>query len=147
VRIGRDITEMRSLDVPASQVRHPAVFGPLGRSRPLTLAELEAVPAVTDRPVKVALPGPYLVTRIMWMKCISDRAYRSREHLAEDIGRVLREEIHGLLAGDVAALVQLHEPVLSEVVFSSAKNARSFMCGASAKGGVLHTSSPSPPIF
>src|SRR6266851_1452439 len=27
--------EMRSLDVPASDVRHPAVWGPLGRSRPL----------------------------------------------------------------------------------------------------------------
>ena len=27
--------ELKSLDVPASEVRHPAVFGPLGRSRPL----------------------------------------------------------------------------------------------------------------
>ncbi len=130
--------EMRSLDVPAGQVRHPAVFGPLGRSRPLALAELEAVRALTDKPVKVALPGPYLLTRIMWMECISDRAYRSREHLAEDIVRVLREEIHGLLAGG-AALVQLDEPVLSEVVFTGAKNTRSFMCGAlSDKGDAAH---------
>jgi 5-methyltetrahydropteroyltriglutamate--homocysteine methyltransferase len=130
--------EMRSLDVPASQVRHPAVLGPLGRSRPLALAELETVRTVTDKPVKVALPGPYLLTRIMWMECISDRAYRSREHLAEDIVRVLREEVHGLLAGG-AALVQLDEPVLSEVVFTGAKNTRSFMCGAlSEKGDVAH---------
>jgi 5-methyltetrahydropteroyltriglutamate--homocysteine methyltransferase len=130
--------EMRSLDVPASQVRHPAVFGPLGRSRPLALVELETTRAVTDRPVKVALPGPYLLTRIMWMECISDRAYRSREHLAEDIVRVLREEVHGLLAGG-AALVQLDEPVLSEVVFTGAKNTRSFMCGAlSEKGSAAH---------
>lgn len=130
--------EMRSLDVPASEVRHPAVFGPLGRSRPLALAELETVRAVTDKPVKVALPGPYLLTRIMWMECISDRAYRSREHLAEDIVRVLREEMHGLLAAG-AALVQLDEPVLSEVVFTGAKNTRSFMCGAlSEKGSAAH---------
>ena len=129
---------MRSLDVPASQVRHPAVFGPLGRSRPLALPELETVRAVTDKPVKVALPGPYLLTRIMWMECISDRAYRSREHLAEDIVRVLREEIHWLLAAG-ATLVQLDEPVLSEVVFTGAKNTRSFMCGAlSEKGDVAH---------
>jgi 5-methyltetrahydropteroyltriglutamate--homocysteine methyltransferase len=121
--------EMRSLDVPAAQVRHPAVFGPLGRSRPLAGHELELVQALTDRPVKVALPGPYLLTRIMWMECISDRAYRSREHLAEDIVRVLREEIHFLLAAG-AALVQLDEPVLAEVVFTGAKSARSFMCGA-----------------
>jgi 5-methyltetrahydropteroyltriglutamate--homocysteine methyltransferase len=130
--------EMRSLDVPAAQVRHPAVFGPLGRSRPLAVAELESVRAVTDKPVKVALPGPYLLTRIMWMECISDRAYRSREHLAEDIVRVLREELHALLAAG-AALVQLDEPVLSEVVFTGAKNTRSFMCGAlSEKGDAAH---------
>src|SRR5262245_38981191 len=130
--------EMRSLDVPATQVRHPALFGPLGRSRPLAVHELEAVRTMTDRPVKVALPGPYLLTRIMWMECISDRAYRSREHLAEDVGRVLREEIAFLLAAG-AALVQLDEPVLSEVVFTGAKNARSFMCGAlSEKGDAAH---------
>jgi 5-methyltetrahydropteroyltriglutamate--homocysteine methyltransferase len=130
--------EMRSLDVPAGEVRHPALFGPLGRSRGLATPELETVRALTERPVKVALPGPYLLTRIMWMECISDRAYRSREHLAEDVVRVLREEIHFLLAGG-AALVQLDEPVLSEVVFTGAKNARSFMCGAlSEKGDPQH---------
>src|SRR6185503_1196891 len=106
----------------------------LGRSRPLAVHELEWVRALTDRPVKVALPGPYLLSRIMWMECISDRAYRSREHLAEDIVRVLREELHFLLAAG-AALVQLDEPVLSEVVFTGAKNARSFMCGALSEKG------------
>ena len=126
--------EMRSLDVPAAQVRHPALFGPLGRSRPLAVHELETVRAITDRPVKVALPGPYLLTRIMWMECISDRAYRSREHLAEDVVRVLREEVAFLLAAG-AALVQLDEPVLSEVVFTGAKNTRSFMCGALSEKG------------
>jgi 5-methyltetrahydropteroyltriglutamate--homocysteine methyltransferase len=126
--------EMRSLDVPASQVRHPAVFGPLGRSRPLAVHELDFVKTLTDLPIKVALPGPYLLTRTMWMECISDRAYRSREHLAEDIVRVLREELHFLLAGG-AALVQLDEPVLAEVVFTGAKNTRSFMCGALSEKG------------
>ena len=126
--------EMRSLDVPASDVRHPAVFGALGRSRPLAVHELDWVATLSDRPIKVALPGPYLLTRIMWMECISDRAYRSREHLAEDIVRVLREELHFLLAGG-AALVQLDEPVLAEVVFTGAKNTRSFMCGALSEKG------------
>jgi 5-methyltetrahydropteroyltriglutamate--homocysteine methyltransferase len=126
--------EMRSLDVPASEVRHPAVFGPLGRTRPLAVHEAAFVGTLTDRPVKVALPGPYLLSRIMWMECISDRAYRSREHLAEDVVRVLREELHGLLAAGVA-LVQLDEPVLSEVVFTGAKSTRSFMCGALSEKG------------
>ena len=126
--------QMRSLDVPAAEVRHPAVFGPLGRSLPLAGHELAFVQTLTDAPAKVALPGPYLLTRTMWMECISDRAYRSREHIAEDIVRVLREEIAALLAAG-AALVQLDEPVLSEVVFTGATNTRSFMCGALSEKG------------
>lgn len=121
--------EMEQLDVPASEVRHPAVFGPLGRSRPIAVRELAFAAGLTSKPVKVALPGPYLLTRTMWMECISDKAYRSREHLSDDIVRVLREELHFLLAAG-ASIVQFDEPVLTEVVFTGAKNTRSFMCGA-----------------
>ncbi|MFG1465059.1 5-methyltetrahydropteroyltriglutamate--homocysteine methyltransferase [Xanthobacter sp. DSM 24535] len=121
--------ELRALDIPAGDVRHPAVFGKLTRSRPLVAHEVDFARGVTAKPVKVALPGPYLLTRTMWMECISDRAYDTREALAEDIVRVLREELAELMDAG-AALVQFDEPVLSEVVFSGAKNKRSFMCGA-----------------
>jgi 5-methyltetrahydropteroyltriglutamate--homocysteine methyltransferase len=124
--------ELRALDVPAESVRHPAVFGRLARdpARPLAVHELEAVQRLTDRPVKVALPGPYLLTRTMWLECVSDRAYDTRESLAEDIVRVLRQEIEALLAAG-AALVQLDEPVLTEVVHGRrSRGNRSFMCGA-----------------
>ena len=121
--------ELRALDVPAREVRHPAVFGPLGRSRPLAVHELKFARTVTDKPVKVALPGPYLLTRTMWLECVSDRAYDSRESLADDIVRVLREELRFLLAAG-ASIVQFDEPVLTEVVFTGAKKSRSFMCGA-----------------
>ncbi len=126
--------ELRALDVPAGDVRHPAVFGPLGRSKPLAVHELSFVRTLTDRAVKVALPGPYLLTRTMWMECISDRAYASREAIAVDIVRVLREELAFLLAGG-ATLVQFDEPVLSEVVFTGASQQRSFMCGALSEKG------------
>lgn len=121
--------ELRALDIPAGDVRHPAVFGRLTRSRPLVAHEVDFARTVTDRPIKVALPGPYLLTRTMWMECISDRAYESREALAQDIVQVLREELAELMDAG-AALVQFDEPVLSEVVFSGAKSKRSFMCGA-----------------
>jgi 5-methyltetrahydropteroyltriglutamate--homocysteine methyltransferase len=121
--------ELAALDVPAEEIRHPAVFGPLGRSRAIAGDELSFVRTLTQRPVKIALPGPYLLTRTMWMECISDRAYPDREALAADVVAVLREEIAALLAGG-AALVQLDEPVLSEVVFGRAAAQRTFMCGA-----------------
>ena len=121
--------ELRALDVPAAEVRHPAVFGLLGRSKPLALHEMDFVKTLTDKPVKIALPGPYLLTRTMWLECVSDRAYANRETLATDIVRVLREELACLLAAGVA-LVQFDEPVLSEVVYSGSVSKRSFMCGA-----------------
>lgn len=121
--------ELRALDVPAADVRHPVVYGPLGRSRPLALHEFEFARSVTEKPVKVALPGPYLLTRTMWLDCLTERPYQSREELARDVVRVLREELHFLLAAGVA-LVQFDEPVLTEVVFTGAKTQRSFMCGA-----------------
>ncbi|MGH9041442.1 MAG: sulfurtransferase TusA family protein [Acidimicrobiia bacterium] len=122
--------ELAALDVPAGDIRHPAVFGPLGRGRSLTVHEAEFVAGLTDRPVKVALPGPYLLTRTMWMECISDRAYDTREELAVDIVRVLREELHHLLAAGVA-LVQVDEPVLTEVAWGTpGEGGRTFMCGA-----------------
>ena len=115
--------------MPAAEVRHPAVFGPLGRSRPLAVHEVDFVKSLTNKPVKIALPGPYLLTRTMWLECVSDRAYANRETLATDIVRVLREELAHLLAAGVA-LVQFDEPVLSEVVYSGSVSKRSFMCGA-----------------
>lgn len=122
--------ELDSLDVPADKVRHPVVFGPLGRSTALLKRDLDLVKSIVgDKPIKLALPGPYLLTRMMWMDCIVNKVYASREELAKDIVRVLREEIHYLLAGG-ASIIQLDEPVLSEVFFSGPKSKRSFMCGA-----------------
>jgi 5-methyltetrahydropteroyltriglutamate--homocysteine methyltransferase len=115
--------------VPAAEVRHPAVFGKLARGKPLALRELAFARSVVSKPVKVALPGPYLLTRTMWLECVSDRAYDTREALAEDIVEVLRAELADLLQAG-AALVQFDEPVLSEVVFTGGKSTRSFMCGA-----------------
>ena len=84
---------------------------------------------MTAKPVKVALPGPYLLTRTMWLECVADKAYPTREELATDVVRVLREELADLLAAGVA-LVQFDEPVLTEVVFARTTGGRSFMCGA-----------------
>jgi len=121
--------ELRALDIPAADVRHPAVLGRIGRSRPLVGHEFDFLRTLTGKPIKVALPGPYLLTRTMWMECLSERAYETREELAEDIVTALRTELASLIAAGVT-VVQFDEPVLSEVVFSGPKSRPSFMCGA-----------------
>jgi len=121
--------ELRALDVPAADVRHPAVFGRIGRSRSLAAHEFDFLRTLTDKPIKIALPGPYLLTRTMWMECLQERAYQSREQIAEDIVAALRAELAELIEAGVS-LIQFDEPVLSEVVFSGPKSRPSFMCGA-----------------
>lgn len=126
--------DFASLDVPASAVRHPVVFGPLGRARPLAVDELRFLRATSSLPTKIALPGPYLLARTMWLECLSDRAYATREELAADLVRALREEAAFLLA-EGCDLVQFDEPVLTEVVHGRPAGGRSFMCGALSERG------------
>lgn len=126
--------ELKSLDVPADKVRHPAVMGRLSRKSNLAVDELLFVKSICAKPVKIALPGPYLLTRLMWMDCITDKVYSTREELSADVVCILQEEITDLLNAG-AAIVQLDEPVLSEIVFTGAKNSRSFMCGALSERG------------
>ena len=120
--------QLKMLDVPADKVRHPAVFGKLTPRRPLVLHEYEFLRRATTLPTKIAIPGPYLLTRTMWMDCLPNKVYASRDELALDIVRILADEIRALIDAGVS-MVQLDEPVLTEVLFGGSQQKRSFMCG------------------
>lgn len=124
--------------IPADKVRHPVVTGKLNCSNSLTVHELKFAQTLTEKPVKVSIPGPYLLTRTMWLECITDRAYSSREELSVDIVRILRAEIETLLTHG-ASIIQLDEPVLTEILFSAPHKARTFMCGALSERGDAST--------
>ena len=98
---------------------------------------------LSDKPVKVALPGPYLLARTMWMEFPSDNAYSSRDHIAGDIVRVLREELADLLTAGVA-LVQFDEPMLSEVVFTVPSSSAASCVGRCRRRPMPRSSSLSP---
>jgi methionine synthase II (cobalamin-independent) len=115
-----------TLDVPASAIRNPTCVGRLSRREPLAVDELRFVQQLTDKPVKVALPGPYLLTRSMWVGAYTRKAYRDKLELGQDVVRILREELQALaLAG--CSFVQFDEPVLTEVVLSQESDRRTFM--------------------
>ena len=88
--------QLDQLDVPAERGAPP---GRLRSARPFAAARGArarlscAGPGAGRRRSRSPCPGPYLLARTMWMECISDRAYASREALADDLVRVLREEI------------------------------------------------------
>jgi 5-methyltetrahydropteroyltriglutamate--homocysteine methyltransferase len=109
---------LQKLDVPPSAIKNATCVGTLSRREPLAVGELRFVRQLSDKPVKVPLPGPYLLARSMWVEGFTDQAYASPEALADDVVKILREEILDLKAAG-CAFVQLDEPVLSDVVFSA----------------------------
>ncbi|RXJ01344.1 vitamin-B12 independent methionine synthase [Anaerobacillus alkaliphilus] len=118
-----------TLDVPAYSLTNPAAAGKISRKKPIALDEYLFAKQHTDKAVKVAIPGPYLLTRSMWVEGLSVATYPTKEDLAEDIVAVLREEIEELIAAGVP-FIQLDEPVLTELVFTQKNANRTFMCGA-----------------
>ena len=115
-----------TLDVPASAIRNPTCVGRLARREPLAVDELRFVQQLTDKPIKVSLPGPYLLTRSMWVTAHTKGAYADKVELGYDVVRILREELKEL-ADAGCAFVQFDEPVLTEVVLSDSSERRTFM--------------------
>jgi 5-methyltetrahydropteroyltriglutamate--homocysteine methyltransferase len=123
--------QLRSLDAPAFAIHNPTVVGKVQRRQPLALDEYQFLRRHTRKPIKVPLPGPYLLTRSMWVKGVSDAAYPTMEGLAQDIVQVLRQELTELRDAGVA-FVQFDEPVLTNVVFKPDVQERTFMCASMA---------------
>lgn len=117
---------LQTLDAPAFAIRNPTCVGRLRRREPLAVEDLKFMRTLTDRPVKITLPGPYLLTRAMWVTAWSTAAYGDKPVMAEDIVAILREELDELVAEGVD-FVQFDEPVLTEVVHSRDDKRRTFM--------------------
>ncbi|MBI4199873.1 MAG: cobalamin-independent methionine synthase II family protein [Chloroflexi bacterium] len=122
---------LRSQDAPAFAIHNPTVVGKVRRRQPLAADELLFLRQHTGKPIKVALPGPYLLTRSMWVKGVSDSAYPTMDSLAAELVQVLRQELLELRDAGVA-FVQFDEPVLTDVMFRPQVKERTFMCASMA---------------
>ena len=119
---------LRGLDVPSFAISNPIVVDRLERREGLALDELAFLRGHTERQIKVALPGPYMLTRSVWFEGLSDRAYPDPDDLAADVVAILRDEIIAL-RDQGCDFVQLDEPILSQVVFGE-ESTGTFMCAA-----------------
>ena len=116
------------LDVPAISIKNAICTGKVKYNKPLVADEMIELKKLTDKKIKATLPGPYLITRSMWLPALSKQYYDSKDSLGEDIIKVLKEEIDSLAKIGID-VIQFDEPILTEVVFSEGKT-RSFMCAA-----------------
>ena len=121
---------LQTLDVPAYSINNPTCVGKLARRKPLAVEEVTFLKRHTDKPIKTPLPGPYLLTRALWVPEITGKAYADKEAVAEDVVHILREEAFALQAAGVD-FIQFDEPVLTELVFTQGQT-RTFMCAALA---------------
>ena len=117
-----------TLDVPAVSIKNAICTGKIKRKESLLREEILRIRQFSDKEIKATLPGPYLMTRSMWLPALSSKAYDSKEELGKDVVALLKEEIEEIRQMGVS-VIQLDEPVLTEVVFSKGKT-RSFMCAA-----------------
>ena len=123
---------LKAADAPAFSIKNETVVDTIRPRRPLALDEFMFLRQHTRKPIMVPLPGPYILARSMWVKGVSDKAYPTREHLAVDVVKVLRDELVALRDAG-CAFVQFDEPVLTDVVFNRDVKERTFMCGSMAE--------------
>ncbi len=117
---------LTTLDVPASSIRNPTCVGKLKRREPLALNDFRFVKSLTDKPVKITLPGPYLLNRSMWVGAYTAKVYENQQALGDDIVALLRAELIELAEAG-CEFVQFDEPVLTEIVLSQECGRRTFM--------------------
>lgn len=119
---------LETLDVPSVSIKNAICNGVLKYNKSLVSDEIKFLKKITTCSVKATLPGPYLMTRSMWLPALSKKFYNSKEDLGKDVIKILKQEIDNLIEAGVD-IIQFDEPVLTEVVFSEGKT-RSFMCAA-----------------
>ena len=119
---------LETLDVPSVSIKNAICNGVLKYNKSLVSDEIKFLKKITTCSVKATLPGPYLMTRSMWLPALSKKFYNSKEELGKDVIKILKQEIDNLIEAGVD-IIQFDEPVLTEVVFSEGKT-RSFMCAA-----------------
>jgi len=84
----------------------PRVVGPIRRTHPVEVRDVEFLRANTTRPIKATLPGPFTMSQQA-----QDDYYHDEEALAMALAEAVNEEVRDLFAAG-ADVVQLDEPYL-----------------------------------
>jgi 5-methyltetrahydropteroyltriglutamate--homocysteine methyltransferase len=83
----------------------PRVVGPIERTRPISVSEAAFLRGITDRRIKITVPGPFTLSSLA-----QDEHYRDPERLAMAYAAVVNAELREL--EPIVDWVQLDEPYL-----------------------------------
>ncbi len=116
---------LENMDANDDSMNSPICIGKIDTETKLDVDELKLLKKFSDKPFKATLPSPYLLTRSMWLKEVTKEFYKNRKELGADIVKLLINEIKRLVEVG-AVIIQIDEPILSEVVFTREKGDTSF---------------------
>ena len=110
----------------------PRVIGEIRRTHPVQVRDVEVLRALTSKPIKITVPGPFTMMRLA-----KDEFYGDKRALLMAYAKVVNEEVHDYKKAG-ADIIQLDEPFMES---SSAKpmNSRSMASTGRSKA------SPEPP--
>jgi 5-methyltetrahydropteroyltriglutamate--homocysteine methyltransferase len=94
----------------------PRIVGPIRRTRPVNVRDVQVLRAATDRAIKLTVPGPFTMSQQAVDEFYGDEAKAAMAYAA-----ALNEEIHDLVAAGVD-VIQIDEPYMQARV----ENARQF---------------------
>lgn len=120
---------LEEMDAADDTMNSPICFSKLDTKKRLNDFEFGILKELVDGDIKCTLPSPYLLTRSMWLKEVTGKVYDGRRELGEDVVELLCNEIRELVESG-AKIIQIDEPILSEVVFTNEKADNSFYWGA-----------------
>jgi 5-methyltetrahydropteroyltriglutamate--homocysteine methyltransferase len=88
------------------EVPVPRIVGPIARTRPVQVRDVEFLRASTERRIRVTIAGPFTMTQLA-----QDDFYRAADELALAFAEAVNEEARELVTAG-ADVVQLDEPYL-----------------------------------
>lgn len=120
---------LKEMDASDNSMNSPICVDRIKTDVELDIDEVRMIKKITDSDFKMTLPSPYLLTRSMWLKEVTGKVYENRNELGNDVVKLLINEIKRLVSLGVK-VIQIDEPILSEVVFTNTNSSNSFYWGA-----------------
>lgn len=120
---------LKEMDASDNSMNSPICVDRIKTDVELDIDEVKMIKKITDSDFKMTLPSPYLLTRSMWLKEVTGKVYENRNELGQDVVKLLINEIKRLVSLG-AKVIQIDEPILSEVVFKNTNSSNSFYWGA-----------------
>lgn len=117
---------LNQMDASDNSMSNPICTGKIDTSARLVDSEVDMMKEFLDDDMyKITIPSPYILTRSMWLKEVSQNAYSDRKELGADVVKLILNEVDHLIASGVK-VIQIDEPIVSEVVFQRPGGDNSF---------------------